>query len=168
VQQLKAPRRPHRFAAASASATSSTSPPTILEATLNGLENTPNDLEAMPTDGTLSCQLIMVMCRRVLSHNHFNRNKRTTRVAHHGGLLDCQAFKGVVHRLDCAHHCGRHNFIPWRRRMCPWYNTRTSRSDHCWRNRSRSRQVAEACTEFRRHLGCSAGAGKRTNHRGYG
>ena len=102
-----------------------------------------------------------------MGHTHHHCDRRTARAAQHGGLLDCKASKGAVHRLDCAHHCGWYNFIPWRRRMRPWYNTRTSRSDHCCRDRGRGRQAAEACTEFRRRIGCSASASKRpSNHRG--
>ena len=40
----------HHFASARASATSSTPPPIVLEATLNIPDGTPNDLEAIPTD----------------------------------------------------------------------------------------------------------------------
>ena len=71
------------------------------------------------------------------SHPDGDSDSHAACVAQSSGLLDCQASKGAVHRLDCAHHSGWHNLIPWSLRMRPRYNPRTSRSDYCWGNRPR-------------------------------
>jgi len=106
---------PHHFASACASATNSTPPPNV--------GDMPLVLETTPIEGTLPV-ICLITCRQALSHSHHNCDRRTAHVAQRGGLLDCQASKGAIHRLDCAHHCGWHNFIPWRLRVRPWYNPR--------------------------------------------
>jgi len=146
---------PHRPASPSAPVTSSTPLPSV-----------PGDT---PIEGTHGESTRYGHVQTALSHSHHGCGRRTVRVAQRRGQFDCQASKGAVHHLDCAHRCGWHNFIPWRCRMRPWYNNRTSRSDHCWRDRGRSRQAAEARTEFCRRLGRSTGTGKwPSNHRGRG
>ena len=146
----------HRFASESAPATSNTPLPTV-----------PN---ARPIEGMREVLSLWSRANRPYhKHSHHDYERRTARVAQRGGPLDCKASQSVVHRLDCAHHCGWHNFIPWCLCIRPWHHTRTSGSDHCWRDRGCGRKAAEACIEFRCRLGCSASAGKRpSSHRGRG
>ena len=147
----------HCFASANARATISTPLPTVPR--------------ARSIEGKRSSTLWSRANRPYHKHSHHDYERRTARIAKRREPLDCKASEGVVHRLDCAHHCGWHNFIPWRLCIRRWHNIRTSRGDHCWRDRGCGRKVAEACTEFRCPLGCSAStsADRRSiNHRGRG
>jgi len=161
----------HRFASTSARLSAPKATPVEPETTPIRPEAGSIELEATPIEGegTAPGHLISITCRGALSRSPPDGASRTAHVAQRGGLLDYQASKGAVHPLDCAHHCGWYNFIPWCLRIRPRYNPRTSRSDHCWGDRARGRQAAEARTEFRRRFSRSTGAGKRpSNHRGRG